>query len=312
MYKRQDSTYALAHAGLADLYDSYRIQTPIGDTLERANYLALMEQESAKAFQLNPKLAYVNQVRGYALSRSNQTDDAFRHFINSYEISPNNPEAITGLSNLYFNMGLHQDALQFAERATEIDPLHKSGLLMEMYGNFYLGNLDQTIQICQSILTIDPNNLSVLHFLFRSQFILKQTEAALATWANMEQIDSIFTKKTGQDLEISLLKQDTTYLNKILDGDNANLKFITHWFQNEADLAAKEFQLATEDYLTFANTEDAPSGSIYLDLYHDPMRTKYLETAWFKEALGLEKRKFDFLQKKYPRAAQILGIPLKN
>lgn len=111
-----DSTDASVHAGLADLYDSFWVRIPEMDTLAKEKYLQLMEKESELAIRLNPNLAYVNQVRGYILRRTNQTDASFEHFLKGYKISPQNTESIIGLANLYFDMGLHKDALQFAKK----------------------------------------------------------------------------------------------------------------------------------------------------------------------------------------------------
>jgi len=135
-----DATYALAHAGLADLYDSYwvQIQSQEGNS-DQKKYQELMEQESQLALELAPKNAYVNQVRGYVLLHLRESAAAFNCLLKSYRISPNNPESCMGLSNFYMDLGLHEDALQFAERAEMIDPLgYPSSVVKYCLSKIYL------------------------------------------------------------------------------------------------------------------------------------------------------------------------------
>lgn len=299
--------YALAHAGLADLYDSYFVRIPIGDTEEKEKYQALMDLESALALKLDAELAYSNQVRGYVLSHTGQRKAAFQYFIKSYEISPNNPESIIGLANIYLDMGLHKDALQLAQRTLQIDPIFRSGLTMEIYCNFYLNNLEATVNQCQSFLDLDPNNMTALEYLFRASFLLNNRNTALSALRKMEQIDPAAFSKLGLDLEIALLKEDQTYIDAMLALDNPNIHFTIHSFYQDTTAAAKAYQTATLEYLKYAQQEtNPPQGNIYLDLFTDRRLTPYQATDWFQSALALEKEKYDYLAGEYPRAATIL------
>ncbi len=301
-----DSTDASVHAGLADLYDSFWVRIPEMDTLAKEKYLQLMEQESKLAIQLNPNLAYANQVRGYILRRTNQTDASFKHFLDGYKISPKNPESIIGLANLYLDMGLHEDALQFAEKTIQIDPLYRQGLTMQIYCNFYLGNLEETVNLCQSFLDIDHNNMTALEYLFRASFLLDDKKQALAAWEQMETIDANTTERLGLELEHALLQNDTAYIDIILAEENQNAKFNVYYYRGEKDQAETAFQLATEEYLSYADTEAIPQGNIYLDLLKNRRLQQYQTKAWFKQALNVEKKKYDYLFNKYPRADAIL------
>ena len=302
-----DSTDAAVHAGLADLYDSYWVRIPAMDAAAKEKYLQLMEKESELAIQLNPNLAYANQVRGYILRRMNQTDESFKHFLKGYEISPNNPESIIGLSNLYLDMGLHEDALQLADKTIQIDPLYRQGLTMQIYSNFYLGNLEKTVNLCQSFLDIAPNNITALEYLFRASYLLKDKKQALAAWDNMEKIDADATKRLGLELENALLRNNSTYVDIILKEENQNAKFNIYSFQGEVEKAEKAFQLATEEFLNYADSEAIPQGSIYLDLLKDRKLEQYQSKDWFQQALSTEKKKYDYLFNKYPRAKEILN-----
>jgi len=303
-----DSMDAAVHAGLADLYDSFWVRIPAVDALAKGKYLDLMEKESKLAIELNPNLAYANQVRGYILRRTNQTDAAFGHFLNSYKISPNNPESVIGLANLYLDMGLHEDALQFAEKTIQIDPLFRQGLTMQIYCHFYLGNLEETVNLCQSFLDIDPNNLTVLEYLFRASFLLNDKNQAIAAWEEMENIDVNATERLGLELENALLRNDTAYIDIILEEENQNAKFNVYYYQGATAQAEKAFQLATEEYLSYTDTdtEAIPQGNIFLDLNNNRRLEAYKTKDWFQQALTVEKKKYDYLFNKYPRADEIL------
>lgn len=302
-----DSVDALAHAGLADLYDSFWVRIPEMDTLAKEKYLGLMEKESELAIQLNPNSAYANQVRGYILRRTNQTDASFEYFLEGYKISPKNTESVIGLANLYLDMGLHEDALQFAEKAIQIDPLNRQGLTMQIYCNFYLGNLEETVNQCQSFLDIDHNNITALEYLFRASFLLNDKKQALAAWEQMENIDANATERLGLELENALLENNTAYIDIILEEENHNAKFNVYYYQGETEQAEKAFQLATEEYLTYADNEGIPQGNIYLDLLKDRRLASYQSKEWFQKALTVEKKKYDYLFEKYPRADEVLN-----
>jgi len=303
-----DSTYALAHAGLADLYDSYWIEIPEEAVAEKGKYLELIDQESALAIRLNPEDAYVNLVRGYVLRRSRKTDDAFNYFLKSYELNPNDVETIIGLANLYLNMGLHEDALKFAQKAIDIEPVHRSGFQMKIYSHFYLGHLGETVNACESLLDIEPNNLTALEYLFNAYFQLGNKKAALETLDRIEQIDIAYSKNMGLDLEIALLKKEENYINEMLAINNANINFNIYSYQQKNDQAKAALKLASEQFLETATISPnaRPQGSLYLDFFNDRKRKPFQEEKWMQNVLTIEKKKYDFLFEKYPRAAEIL------
>ena len=297
-----DSTYGLAHAGLADLYDSYwvQLQQQEGNS-DRMKYGELMNQESKLALQLAPENAYVNQVRGYVLHHLGDTEAAFRHFLKSYRISPNNPESLMGLANLYLGMGLYDDALQFAEKAMNIDPLFSSAWTLQIYGNFYLSRWEKTIKVCQSFLDINPANQTALEYMFRSYFHLNEREKALEILQKIKGVETL-----GLDVEIALLKENKAYIDEILLLNNPNLNFIIHAYQGAKEKAQNAYQLASMDYLNYAKSQSEILNSFYLDNLHNRKLKDFQELDWFKEVMEFEKGKYDYLTSRYPEAAVLL------
>jgi len=298
-----DATYALAHAGLADLYDSYWVQIQGQEgNMDKLKYRELMEQESEVALQLAPENAYVNQVSGYVLQHLNEPETAFQHFLKSYRISPKNPESLMGLSNLYLGVGLHEDALQLAEQALELDPLFKSAWTMKVFANFYLSRWEKTRDVCQSFLKIDPDNQAALEYLFQAYFLLNQKEKAL------EILPKIRTMKLlGLDLEIALLQADSSYILDALASNNPNLAFDIYTYQGAKEKAAAAYQQATKAYLMEATLKTTISNSLYLDHLNDPRLKPFQTLDWFQEVLNFEKEKYNYLIETYPRASD-LGI----
>ncbi len=294
--------YALAHAGLADLYDSYWVQNePKEEDADREKYKQRMMQAAKTALQLAPENAYVNQVNGYVQHHLNDPTAAYQYFLKSYEISPNNPESSMGLSNLYLGLGLHEDALLFAEQAMAIDPLFRSAWAMQIYANFYLSRWEKTVDICESFLEIDPNDQTALEYLFRAYFLLNQKEKALNVLPKITNVETL-----GLDLEIALLQADSSYIQNSLMEHNPNLAFAVYTYQGAKDKAAIAYQQATNDYLKDASSKSVKEGSYYLDHINNPRLTEFQTQDWFQAMLAFEKRQYDFLAESYPRASEIL------
>ncbi len=297
-----DPNYALAHAGLADLYDSYWVQIqPQEGHSDQLKYRKLMEQESKLALQLAPENAYVNQVRGYILHHLNEPEAAFQQFLKSYRISPKNPESLMGLSNLYLGMGLQEDALQLAEKAGSIDPLLKSAWAMQIFANFYLSRWQKTVDLCQAFLAIDTNNQIALEYLFRAHFLLNQKEAALAIFPKIKAVEML-----GLDLEIALLQADSSYIAAQLASNNPNLAFEIYTYQGQQEKATIAYQQASKNYLKEATLNSVTHSSLYLDHINDPRMKSFQNLPWFQKVLAFEKEKYEELAKLYPRVSKLL------
>ena len=297
-----DSTYAPARAGLADLYDSYWVQIQLQEgNSERAYYQQLMDKESQMAVQLAPENAYVNRVRGYVLHHLQRPEAAYQRFLKSYEISPRNPESLMGLSNLYLGFGMHEDALSFAEEAKRLDPLFSSAWVMEIIANYYLGFWEKTVTVCQEFLEIDSDNQTALEYLFRSHFMLRQTEQAEVVLQKITHPELL-----GLDLEIALLKGDSAYLESMLNIGNPNLDFTIHTFRGATEAATSAYQKATVNYLAAARLDTTLQNSFYLDFINDPRLQRFQSEDWFQEVIALEKEKFQQLREKYPPAEELM------
>lgn len=119
-----DPDFALALAGLSDLYDAYRSLnydrfTPKMDSIR--NTL------SWKAYTLDPNSAFVNNVRIWMLMNRKESllDSALYHARRAIQLEPNdyyNYESVGALLSGYY-LGLFEVAMPFYEKAIDINPL---------------------------------------------------------------------------------------------------------------------------------------------------------------------------------------------
>lgn len=143
MYERAieiDPTFALAIAGLADLYDSYRALNFQTFTKEMDS---LRHSLSWEAYQLEPNSAFVNNVRIWMLiNRDGERlfDSAFYHARKALQLEPNDYYNHESMASIYSTVGLDELAIPFLKKAINLNPL-----AAELHG-FYGGYLYNTGQ----------------------------------------------------------------------------------------------------------------------------------------------------------------------
>ena len=203
-----DSTYGLAFAGLADLYDTHMANLRSEkDSIEYKKYETLSQQASDIAFQLNPELSYINTVRGYVQRARGDIFAAFTSFVKGCQLSPNNPDALYGLAYFYNReLGLQYDALHIIERLKKIDPLYKPGLTESIMCNINTGDVEQAIIDGQKLLEYDPDYLVAMRHIFMNYFYANRKEEARKILEKIIQLDSIQDRRTK--LWVGLLQDD--------------------------------------------------------------------------------------------------------
>lgn len=133
-----DSTYADAHALLADLYDSASWIFP-----NDSSFTLKAQHEMDLAFQLNPNSSLVNYVKGVFYERYDDHDNAFGSFAQSFKIDPYKGmrSAHKLLSRLMY-YGLYEDAIKLTFKVLEYDPLDLESIWRLGFANQLLGNYD--------------------------------------------------------------------------------------------------------------------------------------------------------------------------
>ncbi|MEP7372598.1 MAG: adenylate/guanylate cyclase domain-containing protein [Chitinophagaceae bacterium] len=152
-----DPGYALAHAGLADLYNSY---TGVIKNLNKKDsiFFPLQLQEIEKAWKIDSTLDYINNVRGSIEQSKGNKEAAFGYSKKAVEINPNSSTNLWGLAILMGGeLGLVEEAKLLFDRAVKLDPLTANNFLMRGYCHFILNNPDDAIRDQEIAIKLEPD-----------------------------------------------------------------------------------------------------------------------------------------------------------
>jgi TolB-like protein/DNA-binding winged helix-turn-helix (wHTH) protein/Tfp pilus assembly protein PilF len=150
---KRDPTFAPAYVGLAYGYD--RLGTifvggaPPGETRPKVIRLA------QKALELDPNLPKAHLVLGetyMALWRWSEAEAEFRH---AFDLNPNDAAAIGALGDWLLYHGRTEEALVWARRARELDPLGASDDVA--WTLFFAHHYDEAIQEFRNYLAVKPD-----------------------------------------------------------------------------------------------------------------------------------------------------------
>lgn len=180
-----DSGYAMAYAGLADLYDTYRTFSARGKQ-ERDAYGKIRDSLSAIAIRLGPDIGYVNSVRAYSFT---SIDSVFKYRKKANLLSPNNTLIGDALSVNYQSMGLHYQALQLAERNVTLDPTNDQYYVTLGRILTLLGEYKKARMTLQKALLMQPDGLPQLGQWAYLAIILKDTAEAEQAIGKVKQIN---------------------------------------------------------------------------------------------------------------------------
>ncbi len=313
-----DSSYALAHAGLASLYDTHVLYV-IGDkdnpTYEKYNQLRIKESELA--FNLDPLSAYVNEVRGNVLLNTQANlEDVYTSYLKAYRINPNNSDMLLALMDVYFRKGLIYDALKFVDDALNIDPLHMWAYSWKAYLLGVIGDFEQAIIQIKTALDINPNELILLVNLASFYSFLNDREKALETYEKVDQINPNYLKSNPYyQIKIDLLNGDKKLPPDIehqpsaavLPIGNLELDYLSgdmnRFEKRLIDWCAKWRKgTYTTHFSVFSNKQC----SIYLHLKNHMMYHNFKKAAWYEDLLQEEREKYDRYIDVYKRPEELI------
>jgi len=148
-----DPSYALAYSGLADTYallGSYGV-LPMGEAYPRGRAAA------RKALELDDTLGEAhNSLAAISADFYWEWADAERHFKRAVELSPNDETAHASYSSYLATMGRHEEALTFATRARDLDPVSPSALHNLGVVHYFARRYDDAITQFRETLDLDP------------------------------------------------------------------------------------------------------------------------------------------------------------
>ena len=306
-----DSTYGLAYAGLADLYDTHMSNLRSEkNSIEYKKYEALSQQASDIAFQLNPELSYINTVRGYVQRARGDIFAAFTSFVKGCQLSPNNPDALYGLAYFYNReLGLQYEALSIIDRIKKIDPLYKPGLTESIICNINTGNVEQAIIDGQKLLEYDPDYLVAMRHIFMNYFYANKKEEAREILKKIIQLDS--TQDRHTKLWVGLLQDDKQYIDRIRKEGSPFSKFEIHSFYGETEMAEKELKRHLEKIFKERPKDITVRKNSYLYYSKSKRFENHQNKNWFQKIIVPEKQLYEYVKKQFPLAKEVFE-KLKN
>jgi TolB-like protein/class 3 adenylate cyclase len=151
-----DSNYALAHAALADLYNTY--------SKEDSLIISLQVTEIEKAWRIDSTLDYVIFVKGtIEQSPVGNKESAFKYFKKGIESNPNDPDNLWGMGMLLgVDFGMIDEAKILFEKIIKLDPLTANdyGILGTCY--YYLGNHEEAVKNFEIAIRLNPEFVGAL------------------------------------------------------------------------------------------------------------------------------------------------------
>jgi TolB-like protein/Tfp pilus assembly protein PilF len=297
-----DSTFALAHAGLADLYDTRTNYVP-DDTATTRLYDSLKMKESEIAIQLGPNHAYVQLVRGWALKNRNFTvpdyENAFNCFLKAYQLNPNATDGLEGLASFYIEKDLAADAVKFYDKAISLNITNPYSYVSKAAFLVNSGQFQAAIKTSNTALEFDPENIIAHKYLALSYFYLRDTVTALSIYERMTLLDSAYIKNSrNEQLRIALLKGEIEVAESI-NPKSGDLLFYT---QNDEEFK----RIIIERTQRSKEHNKYSQQSKYISFSQNPILEKFKTEPWFLQILKEEKSKYDLFYSKYPRAEEIL------
>jgi tetratricopeptide (TPR) repeat protein len=148
-----DSNYALAHTGLANLYNVYT------DLVKRDSVLLnLQVHEIDKAYSLAPDIDYINGTRGaiFRVTLGN-FEESYKSLRRAYEINPNNTSTLFDFAMLLSDLGLFDGRIALLQKAVKLDPLN-SGYFGFLGGaEVHINRLDNGIKNMETAIRLEPD-----------------------------------------------------------------------------------------------------------------------------------------------------------
>jgi TolB-like protein/Tfp pilus assembly protein PilF len=173
-----DSTYALAHAGLANTH--LRLFN-LGYLSEEE---ALPEARAAleRALELDPDLAEGRLLRAQLLRLELRPGEANREVLRVLELNPGSAQAHAQYSAILLDLGRPVEAVLEARRAVQLDPL-SVGLRRALVARLaWVRDYDGTIEESRKLLELEPNEADAHYYAGMAHTIKGESESAIESF----------------------------------------------------------------------------------------------------------------------------------
>jgi len=185
----RDPNYALAYAGLADVYSIYRDYSANSpeDSMSRA------ETYAKKAISIDGQLAEPHGTLGNVYYNKLLWAESESEYKRAIELNPNYPTAYHWYAVLLFGLGRNGEAEAAIMRAHQLDPL--SNIISQNVAQVYRmkGDYAASIETCQRIIDLDPN-FPGCHFAIAWSYLkTDRNNEAIAEWQKALELNSRYS-----------------------------------------------------------------------------------------------------------------------
>lgn len=158
---KKDPTFASAYVGLADAYDSLGTVFVGAPPAE-----ARQKQMSAarKALELDPTIAEAHVLLADVLQRRWQWAEAEAEYRRALDLNPSDSAAHVGFARWLLCQGRADDAVAWAGRGRELDPLGNAGTSIG-YILFEARHYDEAIRAMRAVVGVRPDDASAYWYL---------------------------------------------------------------------------------------------------------------------------------------------------
>lgn len=152
---RRDPTFAPAYVGLASVYNKLSTVLVGGPPAElRPKELSAAQ----KAVELDPNLAEAHLLLAVELQRQWNWAEAKGEYKQALDLKPNDAEAHAGFASWLLTQGKADDAVNWAQRARQLDPLAVSGASIGWL-LFQSHRYAEALRELRSVVAAEPDNV---------------------------------------------------------------------------------------------------------------------------------------------------------
>jgi TolB-like protein/DNA-binding winged helix-turn-helix (wHTH) protein/tetratricopeptide (TPR) repeat protein len=171
----KEPTFAPAYIGLANAYESLSLIL-VGAPPDQMRPQVLLA--ARKALELDPQLAEAHVLMAAVYQKRWQWRDAEDECHKALQLKPSDAAAHLGYASWLLCQGRIEEALAFARRARELDPLGTAGINIGWI-LFHARRYDEAIQELRSVLAIHPDSASARWYLGFALIGKGQPQAAI-------------------------------------------------------------------------------------------------------------------------------------
>jgi serine/threonine protein kinase/Tfp pilus assembly protein PilF len=189
-----DPEYALAYAGLADVYNVLpsNVGTPVEEVLPKA------KEAANKALDLDDNLGEAHASLGLALSLGEDTLGAEKEYLKAIELNPGYAYAHYWYSLLLGETGRHEESLKELKTAYELDPLSVVILVNLASKRWESGDSLQALELIERALEIEPTRMATYRVYGNGMRSSGRLEDAVRIFQRAIQIDSTYSSAYNQ------------------------------------------------------------------------------------------------------------------